>query len=115
MQQTEEHVRRLGATHNIRVEVCHLEGGDALWMAKRRHGGGGAGGGDGNGNGDGDGDGNYVLDLVIERKRLDDLISSIRDDRYRQQKFFLKRSGIRQLAYLAGRRRGLNPVSGAPP
>jgi ERCC4-type nuclease len=31
--------------------------------------------------------------VVIERKRHDDLLSSLKDGRYSQQKFFLKRSG----------------------
>ena len=41
-----------------------------------------------------------MLDFVLERKRLDDLSISIKDDRYRQQKFFLKRGGVRHLGYL---------------
>ena len=65
----------------------HLECGDATWVARRRRGNAGAAD-------------DYVLDLAVERKSLEDLKLSIQDDRYRQQKFFLKRSGLRNLGYL---------------
>jgi crossover junction endonuclease MUS81 len=42
----------------------------------------------------------YCLDFVVERKRLDDLESSIKDARYKQQKYFLKRCGLRHPVYL---------------
>lgn len=41
-----------------------------------------------------------VLDHIIERKRLDDLIGSIKDGRFREQKFRLKRSGVKHVTYL---------------
>ncbi|KAJ2899738.1 hypothetical protein MKZ38_002812 [Zalerion maritima] len=41
-----------------------------------------------------------VLDWIVERKRLDDLISSIKDSRFREQKFRLGRSGIKNVVYL---------------
>ncbi|KAL9111618.1 MAG: hypothetical protein Q9227_003891 [Pyrenula ochraceoflavens] len=41
-----------------------------------------------------------VLDHVLERKRLDDLISSIKDGRFHEQKFRLRRSGISNVIYL---------------
>ena len=41
-----------------------------------------------------------VLDYIIERKRMDDLVSSIKDGRFREQKFRLSRSGIGQIIYL---------------
>ncbi|KAJ4394405.1 Crossover junction endonuclease mus81 [Gnomoniopsis smithogilvyi] len=41
-----------------------------------------------------------VLDHIIERKRLDDLIGSIKDGRFREQKFRLKRSGVSHVTYL---------------
>ncbi|KAI2467754.1 crossover junction endonuclease MUS81 [Annulohypoxylon bovei var. microspora] len=69
-----------------------LELGDALWVAKckdpnflSRHG--------------AEGD-EIVLDYVIERKRLDDLISSVKDGRFHEQKFRLKRSGIKNVVYI---------------
>ncbi|KAK3996812.1 putative crossover junction endonuclease mus-81 [Cladorrhinum sp. PSN332] len=41
-----------------------------------------------------------VLDWIVERKRLDDLISSNKDGRYREQKFRLRRSGIKNVVYI---------------
>ncbi|XP_029468034.1 crossover junction endonuclease MUS81 isoform X2 [Rhinatrema bivittatum] len=41
-----------------------------------------------------------VLDHVVERKRIDDLSSSIIDGRFREQKFRLKRCGLRSPIYL---------------
>ncbi|KAH8808111.1 crossover junction endonuclease MUS81 [Xylogone sp. PMI_703] len=72
--------------------VRSLELGDALWVAKchdptllSRLG--------------ADGD-EIVLDWVVERKRLDDLVSSIKDGRFHEQKFRLKRSGVRNVIYI---------------
>ena len=41
-----------------------------------------------------------VLDGIVERKRLDDLDASIKDSRFTEQKFRLKRSGIPTPIYL---------------
>jgi crossover junction endonuclease MUS81 len=41
-----------------------------------------------------------VLDYVVERKRLDDLDASIKDKRFLEQKFRLKRSGIQNGIYI---------------
>ncbi|KIY03470.1 uncharacterized protein Z520_00161 [Fonsecaea multimorphosa CBS 102226] len=41
-----------------------------------------------------------VLEHILERKRLDDLISSIKDGRFHEQKFRLHRSGIKNVTYL---------------
>ncbi|KAJ4949205.1 hypothetical protein JOQ06_020723 [Pogonophryne albipinna] len=41
-----------------------------------------------------------VLDYIIERKRIDDLCGSIIDGRFREQKFRLKRCGLRNPCYL---------------
>lgn len=41
-----------------------------------------------------------VLDWIVERKRLDDLIGSIKDGRFHEQKFRLKRSGIQKVIYI---------------
>lgn len=41
-----------------------------------------------------------VLPYIIERKRLDDLGSSIKDGRFHEQKFRLKQSGIENVIYL---------------
>ncbi|XP_029382452.1 structure-specific endonuclease subunit MUS81 [Echeneis naucrates] len=41
-----------------------------------------------------------ALDYIIERKRIDDLCGSIIDGRFREQKFRLKRCGLRRPIYL---------------
>ncbi|KAJ2969527.1 hypothetical protein NUW58_g9970 [Xylaria curta] len=41
-----------------------------------------------------------VLDWIVERKRLDDLVYSIRDGRFHEQKFRLKRSGAKNVVYI---------------
>lgn len=41
-----------------------------------------------------------VLDHIVERKRLDDMISSIKDGRFHEQKFRLRRSAIRNVTYI---------------
>lgn len=41
-----------------------------------------------------------VLPYIIERKRMDDFASSIKDGRFHEQKFRLKQSGIQNLIYL---------------
>jgi crossover junction endonuclease MUS81 len=47
-----------------------------------------------------DGKVEVVLEHILERKRLDDLISSIRDGRFHEQKFRLHKSGIKNVTYL---------------
>lgn len=41
-----------------------------------------------------------MLDYIVERKRLDDLIGSIKDGRFHEQKFRLRRSGMKNVIYL---------------
>ncbi|EPE36518.1 Restriction endonuclease-like protein [Glarea lozoyensis ATCC 20868] len=41
-----------------------------------------------------------TLDYIVERKRLDDLIGSIKDGRFHEQKFRLRRSGIKNVIYI---------------
>ncbi|KUJ08100.1 uncharacterized protein LY89DRAFT_691372 [Mollisia scopiformis] len=41
-----------------------------------------------------------MLDYVVERKRLDDLVSSIKDGRFHEQKFRLRKSGIKNAIYI---------------
>jgi crossover junction endonuclease MUS81 len=69
-----------------------LEVGDAQWIAKcrdpdllRQNG--------------AEGD-EIVLDWIVERKRMDDLIGSIKDGRFHEQKFRLRRSGVKKVIYI---------------
>lgn len=83
----------------IQVEVRALPLGDVLWIAKVKSPYGSAlklrNVGD-----DEEGSDEIVLEHVVERKRLDDLLSSLKDGRFHEQKFRLKRSGMRHVTYL---------------
>lgn len=46
-----------------------------------------------------DGGAEIVLDYILERKRLDDLISSIKDGRFHEQKFRLRQSAMQNVIY----------------
>ena len=72
--------------------VRPLELGDFFWVAKchdpdllSRHGEEGS---------------EICLDWIVERKRLDDLVGSITDGRFQEQKFRLHKSGVRNVIYL---------------
>ncbi|KAI6675951.1 hypothetical protein NL676_036747 [Syzygium grande] len=68
---------------NIKVEVRRLPVGDGIWIARHKY-----------------HDSEYVLDFIVERKKVEDLRSSIRDNRYKDQKFKLLRCGLKKLIYL---------------
>ncbi|KAK3001824.1 hypothetical protein RJ639_022453 [Escallonia herrerae] len=53
----------------IKIEVRRLPVGDGIWIARHKH-----------------LASEYVLDFIVERKKVDDLRCSIRDNRYRDQK-----------------------------
>jgi crossover junction endonuclease MUS81 len=72
------------AQRGVTAELRQLPIGDALWVARTRR----------------DPARQFCLDWVVERKRLDDLESSIKDSRYKQQKYFLKRCALRHPVYL---------------
>ncbi|KAG9241472.1 hypothetical protein BJ878DRAFT_520612 [Calycina marina] len=41
-----------------------------------------------------------ILDWIVERKRLDDLIGSIKDGRFHEQKFRMRKSGMKNVIYV---------------
>lgn len=41
-----------------------------------------------------------LLDYILERKRLDDLVASIKDRRFLEQKFRLQKTGVKNVIYL---------------
>jgi crossover junction endonuclease MUS81 len=49
---------------------------------------------------DGEGKDEILLDHIVERKRLDDLIGSIKDGRFHEQKFRLRKSGVKNVTYI---------------
>ncbi len=69
---------------NIVFEIRKLNAGDFLWIARHKT----------------DKKREYVLPYIVERKRLDDFSSSIKDGRFHEQKFRLRRSGIENVIYL---------------
>ncbi|KAJ8445867.1 hypothetical protein Cgig2_000179 [Carnegiea gigantea] len=58
--------------YKIQIEVRRLPVGDGIWVARHRH-----------------KCMEYVLDFIVERKNVDDLRCSIRDNRYKDQKLRL--------------------------
>uniref|UniRef100_A0A8C9JSM6 Crossover junction endonuclease MUS81 n=1 Tax=Panthera tigris altaica TaxID=74533 RepID=A0A8C9JSM6_PANTA len=77
-------LQRLRVTHTVRK----LHVGDFVWVAQETE------------PGDPARPGELVLDHIVERKRLDDLNSSIMDGRFHEQKFRLKRCGLGHRIYL---------------
>ncbi|XP_008952332.1 crossover junction endonuclease MUS81 isoform X3 [Pan paniscus] len=78
-------LQRLHVTHTVRK----LHVGDFVWVAQET-----------NPRDPAANPGELVLDHIVERKRLDDLCSSIIDGRFREQKFRLKRCGLERRVYL---------------
>ncbi|KAI9484864.1 hypothetical protein BDB00DRAFT_878353 [Zychaea mexicana] len=70
----------------IRVVKRALELGDMLWIAQKK--------------GSRSSRDELFLDFVVERKRLDDLVASIKDGRFNEQKYRLKRSGAEKVFYI---------------
>ena len=94
-----EYISEQLAKQGIPAVTRALPLGDALWIARPtlayEHV-----VADANNGADSDGFNEIVLDHVVERKRLDDLIFSIKDGRFHEQKFRLRRSGIGNVTYL---------------
>lgn len=78
LDQTRSYLQSLGVEHEVR----RLTVGDFLWIAC-----------DAAGN-------ELVLPYIVERKRMDDLASSIRDGRFHEQKHRLGQCGIPNVIYL---------------
>lgn len=73
----------------IDIDVRSLPVGDGLWIAVNKKTG-----------------QECTLDFIFERKRLDDLASSITDGRYREQKSRLERTGMRRIFYIVEEQMG---------
>jgi crossover junction endonuclease MUS81 len=68
---------------NVTPQTRKLEVGDAMWIARSHETG-----------------QEILLDFIVERKRLDDLVSSIKDGRFHEQKFRLTKSGLKNVIYI---------------
>ncbi|XP_047055375.1 crossover junction endonuclease MUS81-like [Lolium rigidum] len=80
---TRKFVHNIHSQFNIPVEMKRLPVGDAIWIARHKVLG-----------------TEYVLDFIVERKNVDDLVGSIRDNRYKDQKLRMQKCGLRKLIYL---------------
>ncbi|KAE8686654.1 Crossover junction endonuclease MUS81 [Hibiscus syriacus] len=76
-------LEKICAEFKIKTNVRRLPIGDGIWIARHKY-----------------LSNEYVLDFIVERKNVNDLRSSIRDNRYRDQKLKLLRSGLKKLIYL---------------
>ncbi len=63
--------------YNLKCKTANLTLGDFMWVYK-----------------------NKVLNFIMERKKADDLASSIIDGRYKDQKYRLKNCGISNVYYV---------------
>lgn len=76
---------------NIKTESVSLTIGDMMWVARNKQ----------NGK-------QCVLNFIVERKRLDDLVLSIRDNRFAEQKNRLQKTGCKHIFYLVEETTGFN-------
>ncbi|CAL9224207.1 unnamed protein product [Arabidopsis halleri] len=76
-------VDNICSVFKIKIEVRRLPVGDCIWIARHKY-----------------QQDEYVLDFIVERKNVDDMRSSIMDNRYKDQKLRLQRSGIKKLIYI---------------
>ncbi|KAK9450231.1 uncharacterized protein V1518DRAFT_432051 [Limtongia smithiae] len=74
---------RLNSKHGVTAVVRALGLGDSLWIATNKNSG-----------------EEIVLDFITERKNLTDLVQSIQDGRFQEQKFRLARSALRNVVYI---------------
>ncbi|KAL8542194.1 hypothetical protein ACS0TY_003164 [Phlomoides rotata] len=76
-------IENICSQFQTQIEVRRLPIGDGIWIARHMYLG-----------------SEYVLDYIVERKKVDDLRQSIRDNRYRDQKMRLVRCGLKKMIYL---------------
>ncbi|XP_011655894.1 crossover junction endonuclease MUS81 isoform X2 [Cucumis sativus] len=76
-------IENICSQFKIQIEIRRLPVGDGIWVARHKH-----------------LDNEYVLDFIVERKDVEDLRCSIRDNRYRDQKLKLLRCGLKRMIYL---------------
>ena len=75
----------------IKAESASLTIGDMIWLAKHKKSG-----------------KQCALNFIVERKRLDDLVISIRDNRFAEQKNRLQKTGCKHIFYLVEETTGAN-------
>ncbi|CAO3586794.1 unnamed protein product [Absidia cylindrospora] len=83
MKTNREYIQDTLMEKGVAVEKRALDVGDVLWVAKHV-----------------ETDEEMYLDVILERKRMDDLVSSVKDGRFHEQKYRLKQSGSRKVFYV---------------
>ncbi|KAI8066753.1 hypothetical protein BC940DRAFT_302209 [Gongronella butleri] len=83
MKNNRDYIQQTLASKGVHVVTRAMDLGDVLWIAKHRA-----------------TNEELFLDIVVERKRLDDLLYSIKDGRYMEQKYRLKNSSCRKVIYV---------------
>lgn len=81
---TDPTVAQFNKYPDLKYEFRHLNVGDFVWVARHKT----------NKNQE------LVLPYIVERKRMDDLGHSIKDGRFHEQKFRLKKCGVPNVYYL---------------
>lgn len=74
------------SSKGINFSTRSLDLGDVIWVARKK--------------GSTQQSDELFLDYIVERKRLDDLVTSIKDGRFTEQKGRLKRSGAKKVIYV---------------
>lgn len=86
MQTSRDYFQRKLTEKGIKVITRSMDLGDVIWIARKV--------------GSQNQADELYLDYIVERKRLDDLVSSIKDGRFVEQKTRLKRSGSTKVIYV---------------
>ncbi|KAI7867963.1 hypothetical protein BDF14DRAFT_1685011, partial [Spinellus fusiger] len=86
MRSNRDYIQERLVEKGVRVITRALDLGDVIWIAQKC-------GTESPGEG-------LFLDIVLERKRLDDLVSSIKDGRFKEQKRRLGQAGARKVMYV---------------
>ncbi|KAJ3019062.1 UNVERIFIED_CONTAM: Crossover junction endonuclease mus81 [Siphonaria sp. JEL0065] len=76
------------AKRNVKFDNRSLDLGDVTWIARPKC------------EGSYHGDEEIMLEYIVERKTLDDLVSSIKDGRFKEQKFRLSSCGVPNVIYV---------------
>jgi crossover junction endonuclease MUS81 len=93
-----EYFNRALSAKGINVGTVPLPLGDVLWVARAKN--------------TIDHPVDIVLDYIVERKRIDDFVASIKDNRWKEQKNRIGNSGIPNMLYLVEEPRSLAHIPG---
>ncbi|KAG1459667.1 hypothetical protein G6F55_004625 [Rhizopus delemar] len=86
MKNNRSYIQNRLSSKGINLSTRSLDLGDVIWIARKK--------------GSTRQSDELFLDYVVERKRLDDLVYSIKDGRFTEQKTRLKRAGAKKVIYI---------------